>query len=194
MASNRITSTALMLTSKILSLPRSAKRLIVLLVDLILLPLALWMSFSLRLDTFYLPTDKIWYLFLAIPFIAIPIFIRFGLYRAVIRYIGFLAMWAVVKAVSLYTLVWGVVIVLGAIPGVPRSVLLINWLVTLLLIGGTRALARWWLTGNLKFTSEGVGKRNVAIYGAGAAGIQIANALSGSPASRSAAPRRWRIS
>lgn len=170
-----------MLTSKILSLPRSAKRLIVLLVDLILLPLALWMSFSLRLDTFYVPTDKIWYLFLAIPFIAIPIFIRFGLYRAVIRYIGFLAMWAVVKAVSLYTLVWGIVIVLGAIPGVPRSVLLINWLVTLLLIGGTRALARWWLTGNLQFTSEGIGKRNVAIYGAGAAGIQIANALSGSP-------------
>ena len=170
-----------MIARKILNLSRTVKRLILLLVDLILLPLALWASFSLRLGTFYVPTEQIVYLFLAIPFIAIPIFIRFGLYRAIIRYIGFLAMWAVVKAVSLYTLVWGVVVLLSAIPGVPRSVLLINWLVTLLLIGGTRAFARWWLTGNLSFTNEGARKRKVAIYGAGAAGIQIANALADSP-------------
>ena len=115
------------------------------------------------------------------PFIAIPIFVSLGLYRAVIRYIGFLAMWAVVKAVSLYTLAWGMIVLLAAIPDVPRSVLLINWLVTLLLIGGTRALARWWLTGNLRFHNDSPDKRNVAIYGAGAAGIQIATALSASP-------------
>jgi len=170
-----------MLSSKILNLPRNSKRLIVLLVDMLLLPLALWASFSLRLGVFYVPSGEVFYLFMATPLIAIPIFIRFGLYRAVIRYIGFLAMWAVVKAVSLYTLVWGTVVLLGAIPGVPRSVLLINWLVTLLLIGGTRALARWWLTGNLSLANDSGDKRNVAIYGAGAAGIQIATALSGSP-------------
>jgi len=170
-----------MLVDKILILPRSKKRVIVLLVDLLLLPIALWISFSLRLGVFYVPTGEILYLFLAVPFIAIPIFIPLGLYRAVIRYIGFLAMWAVVKAVSLYTLVWGIVVLLGAIPEFPRSVLLINWLVTLLLIGGTRALARWWLTGNLNFKHNNENQRNVAIYGAGSAGIQIATALSGSP-------------
>ena len=170
-----------MLSNKILNYRRSTKRIIVLLVDLLLLPLALWASFSLRLDVFYVPTAKVVYLFLAIPFIAIPIFVYFGLYRAIIRYMGFLAMWAVVKAVSLYTLAWGVVVLLGAIPGVPRSVLLINWLVTLLLIGGSRALARWWLTGNLRLHSDNPAMPNVAIYGAGAAGIQIAKALSGSP-------------
>lgn len=170
-----------MLVDKILILPRSKKRVIVLLVDLLLLPLALWISFSLRLGVFYVPTGEILYLFLAVPFIAIPIFIPLGLYRAVIRYIGFLAMWAVVKAVSLYTLVCGIVVLLGAIPEFPRSVLLINWLVTLLLIGGTRALARWWLTGNLNFRHDNENQRNVAIYGAGSAGIQIATALTGSP-------------
>jgi FlaA1/EpsC-like NDP-sugar epimerase len=169
-----------MLSSKILNYRRSAKRIIVLMVDLLLLPLALWASFSLRLGEFYLPTGEVVYLFAAVPFIAIPIFVRFGLYRAVIRYIGFLAMWAVVKAVSLYTLVWGTVVLLGAISGVPRSVLLINWFVTLLLVGGTRALARWWLTGNLKLNQDNLEKKQVAIYGAGAAGIQIATGLSGS--------------
>ena len=170
-----------MLSNKILNYRRSTKRIIVLLVDLLLLPLALWASFSLRLDVFYVPTAKVVYLFFAIPFIAIPIFVYFGLYRAIIRYMGFLAMWAVVKAVSLYTLAWGAVVLLGAIPGVPRSVLLINWLVTLLLIGGSRALARWWLTGNLRLHNDNPTRPNVAIYGAGAAGIQIAKALSGSP-------------
>ena len=83
-----------MLTSKILNLPRTTKRLIVLGVDLLLLPLALWASFSLRLGELYVPVDKVNYLFLVLPLIAVPIFGRFGLYRAIIRYIGFKAMWA----------------------------------------------------------------------------------------------------
>lgn len=170
-----------MLSTEILSLPRNAKRVIVLAVDLVLLPIALWASFSLRLGEPYMPVGNVGYLFLVVPFIAVPIFVRFGLYRAVMRYIGFLAMWAVIKAVALYTLVWGVAVLLSGIPGVPRSVLLINFLMTLLLVGGSRALARWWLTGNLKLTPENPDQRRVAIYGAGSAGIQIATALAGSP-------------
>jgi len=172
-----------MLTKAVLSLPRNAKRLIVLGVDLVLLPFALWASFSLRLGEFYLPITDITYLFLAVPVIAIPIFIRFGLYRAIIRYIGFLAMWAVVKAVSLYILVWGVLVLLTGtgLSGVPRSVLLINWLVTILLIGGSRAIARWWLSGSFNLNSLPGPSKKVAIYGAGVAGMQIASALSGSP-------------
>jgi len=169
-----------MVERKILNLPRNTKRLVVLFVDLVLLPLALWASFSLRLGELYVPTGDIIYLFLAVPVIAIPIFIRFGLYRAIIRYIGFLAMWAVVRATSLYTLVWGVLVLLTAIPGVPRSVLLINWLMTVLLIGGTRAIARWWLSGSFNPQSQVRVKKRIAIYGAGVSGIQIATALTSS--------------
>ncbi len=111
---------------------------------------------------------------------AIPIFIRLGLYRAIIRYIGYKAMWSVVKAVSFYTLVWGVLVLMTQTAGVPRSVLLINWLMAILLIGGTRAIARWWLTGSFKSSRQAKQKKRVAIYGAGDAGVQIANALSGS--------------
>ena len=170
-----------MLTNKVLKLPRNVKRLIVLSIDLMLVLLALWASFSLRLGQFFVPSGEIIYLFLAAPVIAIPIFVRLGLYRAIMRYIGFLAMWAVVKAVSLYTLVWGVFVLLTATPGVPRSVLIINWLMTILLIGGTRAIARWWLSGSFQSGSRSKSKRKVAIYGAGEAGVQIARALSNSP-------------
>jgi FlaA1/EpsC-like NDP-sugar epimerase len=111
-----------MLISKILNFSRTTKRLIVLGVDLMLLPLALWVSFSLRLGELYLPVGNISYLFFVLPVIAVPIFAKFGLYRAFIRYIGFRTMWAVVKSVSLYTLLWGVLVLLTATTGVPRSV------------------------------------------------------------------------
>jgi len=167
-----------MIKNTVLSLPRNAKRLIVLCVDLALLPLAMWVSFSLRLGELYVPRGGIILLFIAVPFIAIPIFIRLGLYRAIIRYIGFLAMWAVIKAVSLYSLIWGVLVLLTAIPHVPRSVLLINWLVTILLIGSSRAIARWWLSGSFNPATKNGKRKKVAIYGAGEAGMQIAAALS----------------
>ena len=169
-----------MISRRILNLSRKTKRAIVLFVDLWLLPLGLWASFSLRLGELYLPRGEIIYLFFAAPVIGIPIFIRFGLYRAIVRYIGFVAMWSVLKAVSLYTLVWAMLVLLTATPGVPRSVLIINWLMTFLLIGGTRALARWWLSGSFKSVRQKHKKRRMAIYGAGEAGIQIANALQNS--------------
>ena len=169
-----------MIEQRLLELPRNTKRAIILFVDLLLLPIALWLSFSLRLGELYEPVGNIRYLFIVAPLVAIPVFVRFGLYRAVIRYIGFLAMWAVVKAVSLYTLLWGIVILLSAVPGVPRSVLLINWLVAVLLIGGTRAIARWLLAGSFNFSLKGQQKKKVVIYGAGSSGVQIATALAGS--------------
>ena len=90
-----------------ISLPRLTKRLILLLVDSGLLITALWLSFSLRLGEVFTPaseqlamangTGLVW-LFVAAPLIAIPIFVRFGLYRAIIRYLGMRAAWSVVQA------------------------------------------------------------------------------------------------
>ncbi|MDH5661255.1 MAG: polysaccharide biosynthesis protein, partial [Gammaproteobacteria bacterium] len=74
--------------------------------DVILLVFALWASFSLRLGLAYLPEENVRLLFLVAPFIAIPIFIRLGLYRAIIRYIGFKALWTVIKAVTIYAIIW----------------------------------------------------------------------------------------
>ncbi len=168
---------------RILRLPRNIKRFIALLLDLIILPLGIWISYSLRLGEFFIFQDR-WedalHLFLLAPVIAIPVFIRLGLYRAIIRYLGFVAIWTIVKAVTLYTLIFGVVILLSGLSGIPRSVLLINWLVTLIFVGGSRMIARWWLTGKFRLRHDEGGQKKVAIFGAGEAGTQIAAALAAS--------------
>jgi FlaA1/EpsC-like NDP-sugar epimerase len=153
--------------------------------DLVLIPAALWLAFSLRLGEFYVPELDIPYLFLLAPVISVPIFIRFGLYNAIIRYIGFHALWAVMQAVSLYALIWGTIALISGVEGlVPRSVVIINWVIALLLVGGSRIIARWWLLGinpiqrlsKLKYSQNG--RKNVVIYGAGSSGIQLATGLS----------------
>ena len=150
-----------------------------LLVDSVFLVSILLTSFSVRLGYWYLPhSDLVWVIFGA-PIIAIPIFVRFGLYRAVIRYIGFKALWTIVQAVSLYALVWGVIGFIAAVEGVPRSVILINWVLSLLAVGGLRIMARWFLTrsGNTENTDTFSDCKRALVYGAGDAGIQLVSAL-----------------
>ena len=153
------------------------------LIDSFVVILTLLASFSTRLGYWYIPNnDLIWVIFGA-PIIAIIIFIRFGLYRALTRYASFYALWSILQAVSLFALVWGVVAFMSAVDGIPRSVMLINWIFLLFAIGGTRMLARWLLTRklNLKYSFKtDANIKNVLIYGAGEAGIQLAAALKSS--------------
>jgi len=145
----------------IIALPRYIKQSILLFVDSVLLLLALWFSFSLRLGELFVVGSEggvIW-LFVAAPLIAIPVFIRFGLYRAIIRYLGMRAAWAVVQAVALYAVLWGLVAMLSGVPGIPRSVVLINAMVALLVVGSSRALARWILSHQQEQIGEEKGKR-----------------------------------
>lgn len=146
--------------------------------DVMMLFFALWASFSMRLGQIYIPEkDQLWLILIA-PFIAIPIFIRFGLYRAIVRYIGFKALWTIIKAVSFYAIIWSALIFLSGINGIPRSVTLINWLAAILLVGGSRMVVRWWFAG-VEITNiiDKKVKHHVAIYGAGTAGIQLASVL-----------------
>ena len=154
-----------------------------LLFDSGLLVFILLASFSIRLGYWYFPGNDLILVVLGAPIIAIPIFVRFGLYRSIIRYIGFKALWAVVRAVSLYALVWGIVGFMVAVDGIPRSVIFINWILSLLAIGGLRIGARWLLTNNPDRTffastnSPSEQYKRVMVYGAGDAGIQLISAL-----------------
>ena len=131
--------------NKITSLSRNNKRTILLLADLLLVGGALWIAFSLRLELWFTVEGDLLWLFAAAPLIAIPIFIQFGLYRAIIRYLGMRAAWSVVQAVALYAVLWGLLALLSGVEGIPRSVVLINAMVALLAVGGSRMLMRWLL-------------------------------------------------
>ena len=161
-----------------LSLSRVVKRLIMMFVDVLLIVTILTLSFSMRLGEWFWPQGDLVYLLFFAPLVAIPIFIKFGLYRAIVRYIGFKALWVIVQAVSLYALVWGVIALLSGVQGLPRSVILINWILGMLLIGGSRIIGRWWFSDKKSYSVNAFDKRkNVLVYGAGSAGIQLATAL-----------------
>ena len=126
-------------------LSRLNKQLIMIVADSVLIVITLLSSFSVRLGYWYFPkNDLIWLLILGAPIIAIPVFYQFSLYRQVIRYIGFKALWTVVKAVSLYALIWGIVgfMIMAEFKDyvLPRSVILINWMISILVIGGVRLI------------------------------------------------------
>jgi UDP-N-acetylglucosamine 4,6-dehydratase len=162
-----------------ISLSRISKRLIMLFFDAFLIIAILVSSFSMRLGEWFWPKDDIQFLIYFAPLVAIPIFIWFGLYRAIVRYIGFKALWVIVQAVSLYSLFWGVIVLLSGIQGIPRSVILINWMLGILLVGGSRIIGRWWFSDKKPHSVNTFNKRkNVLVYGAGSAGIQLATALS----------------
>ena len=155
---------------------RRNKKIVMLLVDSIAIIAAILASFSMRLGTWFWPDfDLMWMVFGA-PVIAIPIFVRFGLYRAIIRFIGFQSLWNVVQAVALYALLWGVISFMVAVDGIPRSVILINWLLAVIAIGGSRMVGRW-LLAEVAVSENAAGCSNVVIYGAGSAGRQLSIAL-----------------
>jgi len=160
----------------LINLSRIRKQLILLCVDSVTIVAVLLASFSLRLGGFYLPEGELFWLVLGAPIIAIPIFVRFGLYRAIVRYIGLRALWAITQAVTLYALLWGLAVFMVSVDFMPRSVIVINWLLLISAIGGSRIIGRWLLLGseNRKNNNE---CRNVVIYGAGSAGRQLSIAL-----------------
>ncbi|MEH6446453.1 MAG: nucleoside-diphosphate sugar epimerase/dehydratase [Oceanospirillaceae bacterium] len=165
----------------LLASPRSIKRIITASVDFIAVVFSLWLAFSLRYGEIYIPAQSHWWIFLVAPVIAIPVFIKFGLYRAIIRYLGMQAIWTVVQATLLYVILFAVVVLISSIEGVPRTVYGIQFLLLLLIAGGTRLVARWWIN-SLQNGSNHLSRNKklippVIIYGAGASGIQILAAL-----------------
>ena len=163
---------------------RKTKRTITLVIDFISVIAALWIAFSLRYSTLYLPEDGQWWIFLLAPVIAVPVFIRLGLYRAIVRYLGMKAIWTVVKAITLYTLIFAVIVLLAGadVTGVvPRTVYGINLLILLVFIGGSRLIARWWfaqyISAEQVTASQQFRTTPVLIYGAGDAGAQLSVSL-----------------
>ena len=159
----------------LLALPRPIKRVVVLVLDLFLALVSVWAAFYLRIDQTGLPQLQQGYVYMLAPLLAVPIFVRFGLYRAIFRYTGMAALASTAKAIAVYTLLFFIALVVFKWYGVPRSIGLIQPLIFLLLVGSSRAVARFWLAGWSSKARHAAGR--LLIYGAGDAGVQTASAL-----------------
>lgn len=174
---------------KLLGLPRRQKRLLQVLTDVVLVWIALWLAFVVRLgiDDLANPLIDHTWLFLCAPVVSIPLFIRFGLYRAVMRYFGNDALIAIIKAVTLSALTLGFIIYWASNHQnvVPRSITFNYWRLSLIMVGGLRLAMRQYFLGDwfsaavqhVPFASRDDGLPKVAIYGAGTAGNQLVAAL-----------------
>jgi len=159
------------LVHRLVGLSRPSKTIIVILADYILLVFSFWASLSIRSNTFYLPIMESNFLILLAPFIAIPIFYFFGLYKSLMRYSNYQSLLTIMIAGSVYTLLWFLIVISVGIVEKPYDFLIINWMMTLFCVGGLRYVARWLLTQRTREYSR------VVIYGAGSAGIQLESAM-----------------
>ncbi|MNJ32965.1 UDP-N-acetyl-alpha-D-glucosamine C6 dehydratase [compost metagenome] len=176
------------LRKRLLGMPRRYKRALQVITDVVLVWLALWLAFAVRLgyDEMNNPLKGHLWLFASASVVAIPIFIRFGMYRAVMRYFGNDALIAIIKAVSLSALILALVVYWYSNHKtvVPRSIIFNYWWLSLVMIGGLRLIMRQYFLGDwyaakqhVPFTSRDNGLPKVAIYGSGAAGNQLLAAL-----------------
>ena len=162
---------------RLLKTSRSNKQLVMMIFDSVAVISVIVVSFSIRFGYFYWPNgDLIWLIF-GSPILALPIFTRFGLYSSILRFISFKSIWRVVQATTLYSIIWGMLALMVSIYEVPRSVILLNWSLSLISIVGLRMLGRWILN-EANNLNNAQSCKNVLIYGAGAAGRQLSIGLS----------------
>ena len=160
---------------QVLDWPRPAKRLFVVAVDIIMAVLATWVAYSLRYETLHWPSDDQWWVYILGPVLAVPIFARFGLYRAIFRYTGMDVLFVTGQAIALYALIRVLLLYWVKWPVFPLTLGVLQPIIFFVLIGSSRVLARYVLAG------IGLGKEHyhgrMLIFGAGAAGVQTSSAM-----------------
>ena len=153
------------------------RRLLLFAIDALLLPLAVWLSFWLRLAHPFHPSFQaagLW-LLLAALFIGLPLYALTGQYKGLTRYVGSRALYRLAGRNGLLVLLLAATGVMMQLPMPPRSSLILLWLLLTGFTGAVRFALR-----DLLLSLRSVAQTqmvSVAIYGAGEAGAQLAAAL-----------------
>ena len=157
------------------NLSRRQKQALMIMSDVIILLLAIWLSFALRLGVLW--PDKILsnlWIFLIIPLVSIPLFIRFGLYKSVLKFMGTKVIVTAFQSITITSLFVGFAMMIFREADMPRTVILIFWFVSSILIIIMRFLYKGYLYSWDNFVND---RTPTIIYGAGSAGAQIVESL-----------------
>ena len=164
-------------TNGLVTLPPVFRRLMLIVIDALLLPLAVWLSFWLRLAHPFSPNfiaSGSW-LSISALFVGLPIYAFTGQYKGLTRYVGSAAFYRLAGRNGLLVVLLAAVGVMFRLPMPPRS----SWILLWLLLTGFTGSVRFGLRDvllNLRSIDNKQTLR-VAIYGAGEAGAQLAAAL-----------------
>ena len=162
----------------LLSLPRFVKRAVAMFFDTLLCAFTVWLAFGLRLDQWGHFQGSQWWTFIFAIGFSFPLFIVFGLYRAIFRYVGSAALASIARVFIIYTGLFFCAFTLIGVDGVPRSIGIIQPILLFIAIGTSRYFVRYWL-GGLNNIQKSLHKAQpiALIYGAGSAGRQLAAGL-----------------
>jgi FlaA1/EpsC-like NDP-sugar epimerase len=136
---------------------------------------ALALSFAL-LDKDFFAQDQRFYFYLAIATVlSILVFVRIGLYRALLLYMGLQSGFILLQGVTIATCLLAASYFFSQTPqSSDYSILPIFWMIALLFIGGSRFVAKVLLQSLIQNFRP---KEPVIIYGAGSSGMQLVAAL-----------------
>lgn len=165
---------------RLIALPRPAKRALAMSVDILLCIATVALAYRLRLDDWVFPQGNQWLSYAVAILLALPIFVRFGLYRAIFRYVGWHALSSVAWACILYGVGYALIFSVLGLFLVPRTTGVLQPILLFLAIGASRAFARLWLGDGYHTILKGGNRRRVLVYGAGSAGRQLEAGLSSS--------------
>lgn len=156
-------------------LSRTVKQVLMMLADSIMIVTALALSFVLLGKDFF-ELEQRFYFYLTIATLSsIVVFVRIGLYRALVLYMGLQSGFQVVKGVTIATCLMAASYFFSQTPeSSDYSILPIFWMIALLFIGGSRFVTKVLLQSLIQNFRP---KEPVIIYGAGSSGMQLVVAL-----------------
>jgi FlaA1/EpsC-like NDP-sugar epimerase len=154
---------------------RFIKQILMMLADSIMIVMALAFSFML-LGKNVLAQDQIFYLYTSIStLLSILVFVRIGLYRAIVLYMGLQSGFVVLQGVTIASCLFAASYLFSHTPESSNySILPIFWMIAVLFIGGSRFVAKVILQSLIQNFRP---KEPVIIYGAGSSGMQLVVAL-----------------
>lgn len=161
---------------KLINSDRLSKQIIAILIDFLWCSFCTVISLGLRTDV-WLTWGWVNYVLLVSAWLLIfPLFTLMGLYRAIYRYAGMRMMQTLGFALFIFSSIYFLIYTLIGVNGVPRSMGIMFPIIFSLGIFVSRMVARRWLGGygSVRLMSSAP---NVLIYGAGAAGRQLALGL-----------------
>ncbi len=136
-----------------------------------------WLRFNLEVPPEYL--SAAWHGTLAVVPVYSLTFLRFGLYRGIWRYASVLDLRRILMAVAFGAVAVVAVVHVAGIAGVPRSVLVLQPLLLVMLMGGSRFAYRAWKDGHL-LPNMSADAKPVLVLGAGDAASMLLRDLANS--------------
>ncbi len=156
-------------------LSRTVKQALLMLADVLMLMLALWVTFTLLGVDALAPNDNVFLFFGLSTLLSVAVFYRIGLYRALLLYMGLQSGFIVLQGITVATALQGLVYFFLMTPvSHDYAVLPIYWMIALVFIGGSRIAAKVTLQSLIQNFRP---KEPVIIYGAGSSGMQLVAAL-----------------